>query len=190
MPAPALPVAPITVWSEGELVRDPSVVSAITLNAEENKIRQVITNLMQNALRFSQEGSPIELVLSRDARQGRGILSVVDHGEGIPPQVRDKIFQRLWRADTSRARETGGSGLGLAIVETIIKRHQGSIRGGRHSRWRSHFCRLPAACPRRHQLTSFPLVCPPQGSVVCGSLRLRACPPTRKKSTHDQIPRR
>ena len=52
---------------------------------------------------------------------------MVDHGEGIPPQVRDKIFQRLWRADTSRARETGGSGLGLAIVETIIKRHQGSI---------------------------------------------------------------
>jgi len=66
-------------------------------------------------------------VLSHDAKQGRGILSVVDHGEGIPPQVRDKIFQRLWRADTSRARETGGSGLGLAIVETIIKRHQGSI---------------------------------------------------------------
>ena len=121
------PSRTITVWSEGELVRDPSVVSAITLNAEENKIRQVITNLMQNALRFSQEGSPIELVLSRDARQGRGTLSVVDHGEGIPPQVRDKIFQRLWRADTSRARETGGSGLGLAIVETIIKRHQGSI---------------------------------------------------------------
>jgi two-component system OmpR family sensor kinase len=58
---------------------------------------------------------------------GCGVVAVVDHGEGIPPQIRDKIFQRLWRADTSRARETGGSGLGLAIVDTIVKRHRGTI---------------------------------------------------------------
>ena len=44
------------------------------------------------------------------------MIEVVDHGEGIPPQIREKIFQRFWRADTSRTRETGGTGLGLAIV--------------------------------------------------------------------------
>jgi len=55
------------------------------------------------------------------------MLDVVDHGEGIPPQIRDKIFQRFWRADSSRTRETGGSGLGLAIVSGIIASHKGEV---------------------------------------------------------------
>jgi two-component system OmpR family sensor kinase len=82
---------------------------------------------MQNALRFSPEGTNVEIEISTDGAPDRGVIAVVDHGEGIPPQIRDKIFQRLWRADTSRARETGGSGLGLAIVDTIVKRHRGTI---------------------------------------------------------------
>jgi two-component system OmpR family sensor kinase len=52
---------------------------------------------------------------------------VVDHGEGIPAQIRDKIFERFWRADSSRTRETGGSGLGLAIVASIVNAHNGTI---------------------------------------------------------------
>jgi two-component system OmpR family sensor kinase len=56
-----------------------------------------------------------------------GCISIVDHGEGIPPQLREKIFQRFWRADTSRTRETGGSGLGLAIVAGIVAKHEGHV---------------------------------------------------------------
>ena len=52
---------------------------------------------------------------------------VIDHGEGIPPQIREKIFQRFWRADTSRTRETGGSGLGLSIVASVVEALHGSI---------------------------------------------------------------
>lgn len=100
----------------------PSVVMA-----EENKIRQVITNLMGNALRFSPSDGPVELEVSVDRRNQRASIAVVDHGEGIPPQIRDKIFQRFWRADTSRARETGGSGLGLAIVASIVASHNGTV---------------------------------------------------------------
>jgi two-component system OmpR family sensor kinase len=96
--------------------------------AEENKIRQVITNLMGNALRFSPADSPIELEISVDRRNQRASVAVIDHGEGIPPQIRDKIFQRFWRADTSRARETGGSGLGLAIVASIVASHNGTVQ--------------------------------------------------------------
>jgi two-component system OmpR family sensor kinase len=118
----------VTLWHEGELVHDPSAIPPITLSAEENKIRQVLANLLQNALRFSPEDTPIEVIVEREANPARGVVSVVDHGEGIPLQLRDKIFQRLFRADTSRARETGGSGLGLAIVDTIVRRHKGSIR--------------------------------------------------------------
>jgi len=95
--------------------------------AEENKLRQVVTNLMGNALRYTPEDSPIEIAVQVDHRTDRAYLEVRDHGEGIPPQIRDKIFQRFWRADTSRARETGGSGLGLAIVSSIVAAHRGTV---------------------------------------------------------------
>ncbi len=94
---------------------------------DENKIRQVVTNLLGNALRYSPEGSPIEIGVGVDASRGVGVIAVIDHGPGIPPQLRDKIFQRFWRADTSRTRETGGSGLGLAIVAAIVQSHHGTI---------------------------------------------------------------
>ena len=117
----------IEVWLAGEKVTDSQDVPPLDIEAEENKIRQVFANLLQNALRFSPEESSIEIVLERADTPARGVVAVVDHGEGIPPQIRDKIFERLWRADPSRARETGGTGLGLAIVDTIVKRHHGSI---------------------------------------------------------------
>lgn len=95
--------------------------------AEENKIRQVITNLMGNAMRFTPPDSPLELVVHVDPNRQLAMLDIVDHGEGVPPQIRDKIFQRFWRADTSRTRTTGGSGLGLAIVSGIIAAHRGTV---------------------------------------------------------------
>jgi two-component system OmpR family sensor kinase len=95
--------------------------------AEENKIRQVITNLMANAIRFTSDGSPIEIRVGVDDAAERATIEVIDHGEGIPPQIREKIFQRFWRADTSRTRETGGSGLGLAIVSSIVAAHNGMV---------------------------------------------------------------
>jgi two-component system, OmpR family, sensor kinase len=95
--------------------------------AEENKIRQVVTNLMGNAMRFAPGDSPIELAVGVDRVGGYGQIAIVDHGEGIPPQLREKIFQRFWRADTSRTRDTGGSGLGLAIVAGIVTNHGGVV---------------------------------------------------------------
>jgi len=107
-PAPLPPVGPIVF-------------------AEENKIRQVVTNLMGNAMRFTPPDSPIELAVEVDREGGYGQLSIIDHGDGIPPQLREKIFQRFWRADTSRTRDTGGSGLGLAIVAGIVANHHGHV---------------------------------------------------------------
>ncbi|KIU03895.1 cell wall metabolism sensor histidine kinase WalK [Frigoribacterium sp. MEB024] len=97
------------------------------VHGEENKIRQVITNLMGNAMRFTEADSPIELVVQSDPGRGVATVAIVDHGEGIPPQIREKIFQRFWRADSSRTRDTGGSGLGLAIVSGIVAAHGGSV---------------------------------------------------------------
>lgn len=104
----------------------PTGVSALVL-AEENKIRQVITNLVGNALRFSPDGTPIELVVGVDHEGGRATIAVVDHGDGIPPQLQERIFERFFRADSSRTRDTGGSGLGLAIVASIVALHRGHV---------------------------------------------------------------
>ena len=98
---------------------------------DEHKVRQLMTNLIGNAMRHTPEGSPIEIVVSTvPAEEGRPRMSrfeIVDHGEGIPEQIRDRIFGRFWRADTSRNRETGGSGLGLAIVKSIVDAHGGTV---------------------------------------------------------------
>lgn len=111
---------------QGGAVVTAPVRRAVVL-AEENKIRQVITNLMANAIRFTSDDSPIDIRVSIDDPAERAMIEVIDHGEGIPPQIREKIFQRFWRADTSRTRETGGSGLGLAIVSSIVAAHNGTV---------------------------------------------------------------
>ncbi len=147
---------------EISVVEDPNNPQAL---GDENKIRQLITNLIGNAKQHTPEGSPIEIVVSAlpapepvvseapadqptskraggssPATGSTGVIKtvqpqpqamtrfeIVDHGEGIPEQVREKIFSRFWRADSSRNRETGGSGLGLAIVKSIVEAHKGTV---------------------------------------------------------------
>ena len=97
------------------------------VRGDENRIRQVVANLLGNARRFTGEQSPIDLRVGVDHGMRMGWIEVVDHGEGIPDQIKEKIFQRFWRADTSRTRETGGTGLGLPIVASIVEALQGSV---------------------------------------------------------------
>ena len=119
---PGVETAPLSLAD----IPEPPTVRPIVM-AEENKLRQVIANLIGNAVRYTPEGSPIEIGVTVDQDRQVAELSVIDHGEGIPPQIREKIFQRFWRADTSRTRETGGSGLGLAIVASIVDAHHGTV---------------------------------------------------------------
>ncbi|WP_400159940.1 ATP-binding protein [Arthrobacter sp. BPSS-3] len=98
---------------------------------DEAKLRQVISNLVGNALRYTPEGSPIELAVGvRTEADGgrRSVIEVRDHGPGVSEEEAARIFERFYRADTSRTRETGGSGLGLAIVAAIVASHSGSVR--------------------------------------------------------------
>lgn len=104
--------------------------SAPLVLGDEHKVRQLLTNLIGNAMQHTPEGSPIEIAVSSGSdSSGAPVTSfeIIDHGEGVPEQVRDKIFGRFWRADSSRNRETGGSGLGLAIVKSIVDAHKGSV---------------------------------------------------------------
>ena len=90
-----------------------------------DRIKQVLTNLVNNAGRFAPKGSEVLVSVSKSGSMHR--IEVIDHGEGIAESVRDKVFDRFYRADTSRNRETGGSGLGLAIAKSIVSSHGGKI---------------------------------------------------------------
>ncbi|CAN3702604.1 MULTISPECIES: sensor histidine kinase [unclassified Microbacterium] len=117
----APPTAPLGV------VRTPPRLAPVVLG-DENKVRQVVANLLGNARRFTADGSPIGLRVGVDADADMGWIEIIDHGEGVPEQIRDQIFQRFWRADTSRTRETGGSGLGLSIVASIVDLLHGTVQ--------------------------------------------------------------
>jgi two-component system OmpR family sensor kinase len=98
---------------------------------DEAKLRQVIGNLVGNALRYTPGGTPIELAVGvrrADDGSAQSVLEVRDHGTGISDAEAPRVFERFYRADTSRTRETGGSGLGLAIVAAIVGSHGGSVR--------------------------------------------------------------
>jgi two-component system OmpR family sensor kinase len=99
------------------------------IEADSNKIRQVLTNLLANANRFSPDDAKIEVAVGvpLGSQSGMVQIEIRDRGEGIPLELREKVFERFFRADSSRNRETGGSGLGLAIVKAIVERHGGTI---------------------------------------------------------------
>lgn len=102
----------------------------IQANVDANSMRQVLTNLLANASRFSPAGKNIEIAIDDKAWINSIpyiVLEVRDHGDGIPKQLRKKVFERFYRVDNSRNSETGGSGLGLAIVSSIVARHGGTI---------------------------------------------------------------
>ncbi|MCQ9165887.1 MULTISPECIES: cell wall metabolism sensor histidine kinase WalK [unclassified Arthrobacter] len=97
---------------------------------DEAKLRQVVANLMGNALRYTPEGSPVEIMVGTQRADGHkvSVIKVRDHGPGISAEEAPRIFERFYRADSSRDRNTGGSGLGLAIVAAIVASHHGTVR--------------------------------------------------------------
>ncbi|QJX46058.1 two-component sensor histidine kinase [Hymenobacter taeanensis] len=97
--------------------------------ADRNRIRQVLINLIDNAIKYGRENGHVTVELTENAKSVR--VSVRDDGEGIPKQHQNRIFERFYRIDKSRTRESreaGGSGLGLAISKHIVEAHKSAIR--------------------------------------------------------------
>jgi two-component system OmpR family sensor kinase len=97
----------------------------VVVAGDEVRLRQALDNLVTNALVHTPDGTPIRLSLSRD--DGRAVVMVEDAGPGLDSDALEHAFDRFWRRDPSRSRDTGGSGLGLAIVEAIVRGHGGTI---------------------------------------------------------------
>jgi two-component system OmpR family sensor kinase len=100
-------------------------IEALEAKVDAGSIRQVLINLLTNAARFSPKGKPVVAAFGKVG--STTVIEVRDQGIGIPENLRDKVFERFYRADNSRNRETGGSGLGLSIVKAIVERHGGTI---------------------------------------------------------------
>jgi two-component system, OmpR family, phosphate regulon sensor histidine kinase PhoR len=97
----------------------------LTLRCDPAKMHDVLRNLVENASAYTPEGSRIELAASADASHLR--LTVADTGNGIPDAEIPRIFERFYRVDKARARESGGTGLGLSIVRHLVELHGGSV---------------------------------------------------------------
>jgi signal transduction histidine kinase len=97
----------------------------VIFTGDEFKIKQLITILLDNAMKYTQESGEIQLKLKSSNHLIQ--ISVIDNGEGISKEHQEKIFGRFYRVDKSRSRKFGGSGLGLAIAKCIVSEHKGSI---------------------------------------------------------------
>jgi two-component system sensor histidine kinase BaeS len=97
----------------------------LALNADPNRLQQLIANLLENSLRYTDPGGRVEVELGRDGKNLRLVLK--DSAPGVNKEQRKKLFDRFYRVDTSRSRSRGGSGLGLAICRNIVEAHQGKI---------------------------------------------------------------
>jgi signal transduction histidine kinase len=110
------------------------IKEGISFVGEEEKLKQLLTILIDNAIQHSGMNSIISVTLKEET--GRPHLSIYNTGMGILDNEKNKIFDRFYRSDDSRARETGGYGLGLSIAKTIVDEHNGKIRiEGEYGKW-------------------------------------------------------
>jgi PAS domain S-box-containing protein len=96
------------------------------IRADPDWLMQIVTNLLSNAIKFSPRGE--EVVVAIESRGGKVLISVRDHGHGIPEEFKPRIFDKFAQADNSDARQQGGTGLGLSIVKQIVERLGGTVR--------------------------------------------------------------
>ncbi|MFE6615281.1 sensor histidine kinase [Amycolatopsis sp. NPDC057786] len=97
----------------------------VVLQADPVRLRQVLDNLLANAAVHTPPGTPV--TLSASASDSEVVLRVSDAGPGIPPEARERIFDRFYRVDTARTRGNGGTGLGLSVVLSLVSAHGGTI---------------------------------------------------------------
>ncbi len=102
------------------------IETRVRVVGDDMRLRQVLSNLVRNALVHTPAGTPIEVALLRE--RDKAVLLVIDHGPGIAPDHAHRIFERFHRSDPGRSRDQGGSGLGLSIVDAVVTAHGGRIR--------------------------------------------------------------
>ena len=104
-----------------------SSVERLVLSIDPRRMEQVLVNLISNAIKYSPEGGPIEVTIAEESERQEALLSVRDHGIGIPAQQQAQIFQCFVQAENARAYGIEGTGLGLYLCRALLERHGGRI---------------------------------------------------------------
>jgi heavy metal sensor kinase len=119
--------------------------SGAWVKGDRARLKQVIVNLLDNAIKYTPPGGAVTLRVA--AKEDQAVLEVADTGMGIPPEALPKVFERFFRVDKARSREQGGAGLGLSIVKSICTAHHGRIEAsstpGQGSRFRVELPLVP-----------------------------------------------
>jgi signal transduction histidine kinase len=116
--------------------------TALVVLGDDQRLRQVLANLVDNALRHTPAGSPVEVRVGTAGLDGRpaAAVEVVDHGPGLTAEQAERVFERFYRADPTRSQAAGGTGLGLSIVAALVAVHGGTVQAdsvpGRGARFR------------------------------------------------------
>jgi two-component system OmpR family sensor kinase len=116
--------------------------SALVVLGDDQRLRQVLANLVNNALTHTPAGSPVEVRVGAAPLDGHpgAAVEVVDHGPGLTPEQAERVFERFYRADPARSPAGGGTGLGLSIVAALVAVHGGTVQvdsvPGRGARFR------------------------------------------------------
>ncbi len=98
---------------------------AVTVLGDSSQLRQVVSNLLRNALVHTPAGTAVDVSVAQQDHSA--VVEVRDHGKGLPTTDRDALFERFWRAEPGRGRGSAGAGLGLSIVKAIVEAHGGSV---------------------------------------------------------------
>ncbi len=117
-------IRPIANKRKVELILES--IREVTADVDEMKLSLAISNLVENAVKYNTEAGWVRVTL--DADHKFFYIKVADSGIGVPEEFQDRIFERFYRVDKARSRETGGSGLGLAITRNVILMHKGAIK--------------------------------------------------------------
>jgi len=121
------------------------VATGIQVEGDRTRLQQVIVNLIDNAIKYTQQGGKVEISVGGEGNTA--VLEVSDNGPGIPSHALPHVFERFYRTDKARARASGGAGLGLSIVKAICAAHNAEVKvssqEGRGSRFRVELPLLP-----------------------------------------------
>jgi two-component system phosphate regulon sensor histidine kinase PhoR len=113
--------------ADGKKVSLVNDLPALTANGDANRLDQVLTNLVDNAIKYGRTEGRV-VVGGTKLADGRLEIFVSDDGPGIPAEALDRVFERFYRVDKARSRDQGGTGLGLSIVKHLIHAHGGEVR--------------------------------------------------------------
>jgi signal transduction histidine kinase len=115
-----------TARAGGSHAFESRVAPAVTMTGDRQAVGLVVSNLIDNAVKYAPAGSSVRVTL--ETREQRALIAVEDAGPGVPKAERKKIFRRFYRIGNEDTRKSKGTGLGLFIVRQIVRRHRGDVR--------------------------------------------------------------